>query len=109
MQIELESATTAVHPLEPLSAAEIEQASDILRKDLAPTARFVYVMLAEPPKAEVLAYRPGDPIDRQAFIVIRERAERATYEAVVSITAGEVRSWRHVPDVQTSITLEEWA
>jgi primary-amine oxidase len=103
------SATTAVHPLEPLSAAEIERASDILRKDLASTARFVYVMLAEPPKAEVLAYRPGDPIDRQAFIVIRERAERATYEAVVSITGGEVRSWRHVPDVQTPITLEEWA
>jgi primary-amine oxidase len=96
------------HPLQPLSAAEIERASEILRKDLAPTARFVYVLLAEPPKADVLAHQPGDPIDRQAFIVIRERAERATYEALVSITAGEVRSWRRVPGVQTPITLEEW-
>ena len=101
MQTEAEPASRVTHPLEPLSAAEIEQACDILRKDLAPTARFVYVMLLEPPKAEVLAYEPGDPIDRQAFVVIRERAERATYEAVVSITAGEVRSWRHVPGAQT--------
>jgi primary-amine oxidase len=99
----------ATHPLEPLSAAEIDEASAILRKELAPTARFVYVMLAEPPKAEVLAYRPGDPIDRRAFIVARDREVRATYEAVVSITGGEVRSLRHVPGVQTPITLEEWA
>jgi primary-amine oxidase len=65
-------------------------------------------MLAEPPKADVLSYQPGDPIERQAFIVVRVREERATYEAVVSITAGEVRSWRQVPGVQTPITLEEW-
>ena len=108
MQTGPDSATPVTHPLEPLTAAEIERASEILRKELAPTARFVYVMLAEPRKGDVLAYRPGDPIDRQAFIVVRDRAERATYEAVVSITAGEIRSWRHVPGVQTSITLEEW-
>jgi primary-amine oxidase len=65
-------------------------------------------MLAEPPKADVLSYQPGDPIERQAFVVVRVREERATYEAVVSITAGEVRSWRQVPGVQTPITLEEW-
>jgi primary-amine oxidase len=108
MQSESEPASLVTHPLEPLSAAEVEQACAILRKDLAPTARFVYVMLAEPSKADVLAYEPGDAIERQAFIVVRERAERATYEAVVSITAGEVRSWRRVPGAQTSITLEEW-
>src|SRR5437016_6270201 len=108
MQIEAEPTSLVSHPLEPLTAAEIEQASAILRKEIAPTARFVYVMLAEPPKADVLAYEPGDPIDRRAFIVIRDREERATYEAVVSVTAGVVRSWRRVPGAQTSITLEEW-
>ena len=110
MQTAPRAATAVGHPLEPLSAAEIEQASDILRKEknLAPSARFVYVMLKEPAKAEVLGYKPGDPIDRQAFIVIRERAERATYEGVVSITAGQVRSWHQVPNAQTSITFEEW-
>ena len=76
MQIEAEPTSLVSHPLEPLTAAEIEQASAILRKEIAPTARFVYVMLAEPPKADVLAYEPGDPIDRRAFIVIRDREER---------------------------------
>ncbi|MGH9035031.1 MAG: primary-amine oxidase, partial [Acidimicrobiia bacterium] len=66
MQTEPVSASLVTHPLEPLSAAEIDQASEILRKELAPTARFVYVMLAEAPKAEVLGYRPGDPIERRA-------------------------------------------
>lgn len=108
MQTESERASLVTHPLEPLSAAEVEEACAVLGKDLAPTARFVYVMLAEPSKADVLVFEPGDAIERQAFIVVRERAERATYEAVVSITAGEVRSWRRVPGAQTSITLEEW-
>src|SRR5260370_34515537 len=84
------------HPLEPLTAEEIEAAGQILRKDrtLAATARFVYVTLREPAKEAILNYQPGDRIDREAHVVLRERAERRTYEAVVSITAGEVRLWR---------------
>src|SRR5260370_21620192 len=84
------------HPREPLTAEEIEAAGQILRKDrtLAATARFVYVTLREPAKEAILNYQPGDRIDREAHVVLRERAERRTYEAVVSITAGEVRLWR---------------
>jgi Cu2+-containing amine oxidase len=41
MQTESESATVVAHPLEPLSAAEIEEASDVLRQDLAPTVQRV--------------------------------------------------------------------
>src|SRR5258707_7685898 len=103
MQTESDAASLVTHPLQPLTAAEIEQASEILRKELVPTARFVYVMLAEPPKAEVLSYQAGDPIERQAFIVVRVREERATYEGGVSITAREARSWRHAPRVHTPI------
>jgi primary-amine oxidase len=40
--------------------------------------------------------------------VIRERAECRTYEAIVSLTAGEVRLWREVPGVQPAIMLEEF-
>ena len=78
------------HPLDPLTAAEIEAATGILKRDrgLADSARFVYVTQREPAKEEVLNYRPGEEFERQAHVVLRERAERTSYEAVVSITAG---------------------
>ena len=102
--------TTARHPLDPLSAEEIEAASALLRRErqLADSARFVYVTLKEPDKQAVLAHRPGDPIDREAFVVIRERARRTSYEAVVSVTAGEVRAWRERADIQPPIMFEEF-
>ncbi|MFM7427330.1 MAG: tyramine oxidase, partial [Elainella sp.] len=55
------------HPLEPLSAAEVERAVELVRQQGAgPTYRFPCVTLHEPPKQEVLRYQTGDPIDRQA-------------------------------------------
>ena len=95
------------HPLDPLTAEEIAAASRILKRDLglAVSARFVYVTLREPAKDAVLR---GDVVEREAHVVLRERAECRTYEAVVSITAGEVRQWREVPGVQPAIMLEEF-
>ena len=54
------------HPLEPLTAEEIEAASQILRQDrgLAASARFVYITLREPAKDAVLNYQPGQEFDR---------------------------------------------
>ncbi|HTZ22409.1 MAG TPA: tyramine oxidase, partial [Streptosporangiaceae bacterium] len=98
------------HLLDPLTAEEIETATAILRQErgLGESARFVYVTLREPAKDAVLSHRPGEPLDREADVVIRERAEHKTYEAVVSITAGEVREWREVPGVQPAVMLEEF-
>jgi primary-amine oxidase len=102
------------HPLDPLTAEEIEAAGRILKqhRGLAPSARFVYVTLREPPKDAVLskdqAIDKGQAIEREAHVVLRERAEGKTYEAVVSITKGEVRLWREVPGVQPAIMLEEF-
>ena len=106
-----EHATVEVrHLLDPLTADEIETASQILKRDhgLAASARFVYVTLQEPAKDVVLGYPRGEAFEREAHIVLRERAECRTYEAVVSITAGEVRLWREVPGVQPAVMLEEF-
>src|SRR5260370_663989 len=62
----------------------------------------------DPPTRGTLGSRRGEPFEREAHIVLREGAERKTYEAVVSITAGEVRLWREVPGVQPAIMLEEF-
>lgn len=104
------SIATATHPLDPLSPAELQAAIAILRHQspLGSTYRFVSVALQEPPKLEVLAFTPGQAIDRQAFAVILDNATGYTYEAVVSITQDEVLSWTHIPDVQPCIMLDEF-
>ncbi len=110
MQTAQPSVATARHPLDPLSAEEIEATSAILREQrgLADTARFVTIALQEPGKAAVLGFQPGDPIERRAFAIVRERAERKTYEAVVSLTGGTVESWQECTGIQPPIMFEEF-
>jgi primary-amine oxidase len=85
---ESDSDAPATHPLVPLSAAEIETAAEAVkvRQGLGPTARFVYVSLYEPAKADVIAFEAGGPApERLVKVVVRERAERATYEGIVAV------------------------
>jgi primary-amine oxidase len=105
-----EKKTAAPHPLEPLSPEEIATAVAIVRSSgkLAPQARFVTVVLHEPPKQAVLEYREGDPVEREAFAIILDNADGATYEVVASITEGAIKSWKHIPHVQPSIMLDEF-
>jgi primary-amine oxidase len=106
-----DAAGSAPHPLAPLSVAEIEAASKVLKaaKGLSETARFVYVTLYEPAKGEVIAYEKGGRLpDRLVKVVIRERAEHATYEAIVNVRTAEVESFKQVPGVQPSVMLEEF-
>ncbi len=100
----------STHPLEPLSASELERVAAVLKRDrgLRDTARFVFIELHEPPKADVLAWTPGEPFERRGFAILRERAERATYEAVVSLTSDSVVSFERIDDVQPPITVEEF-
>jgi primary-amine oxidase len=102
--------TASVHPLDPLSAAEIARAWEIVRTEhpLGPRVRVIFVMLHEPAKKLVLQHRPGDAVERVAFVVLVDSATAKTYEAVVSVSAGRVLSWEHVPGVQPAIVLDEF-
>src|SRR5882762_10949746 len=75
------------HPLDPLDAAEITSAKEILaaEKKLEPGFRFYVINLNEPVKAEVLAYKPGDAYRREAFAVLFDRKNNKTYEAIVDL------------------------
>ena len=101
---------TVAHPLDPLTPAEIETAVAIVRREraLGDDVLFVSVALHEPPKDVVLGFREGDAIERHAFLVLRDRRARATCEAVVSPATGSLVSWREVPGVQPSITIDEF-
>jgi primary-amine oxidase len=99
----------ASHPLEPLTKEEIATAMGVLQASgkVGAETRFPVIALQEPAKAEVLTYKRGTPIHRQAFIVVYERATNTTAEAVVDCTHSAVVSWRKVPGVQPPFTKEE--
>src|SRR5690242_15937397 len=103
-------AARAPHPLDPLTGDEIRQAVGILAGDgrVGPATRFVSVSLREPAKHEVASFLPGQPFGREAFIVVLEPREHMTYEAVVSVTARAVLSWRPVPGARAPVTLGEY-
>ena len=101
----------APHPLAPLTATEIEAASRAVKvaKGLSDAARFVYVSLYEPAKGDVIAFEQGGTApDRLVKVVIRDRAEHATFEGVVKLPDGEVIRYTQLPGVQPSVMLEEF-
>ena len=77
-----------------LSGDEVTRAVELLRAGghLDDQARIVHAVLDEPDKAVVLAYRPGDVVDRCVRVLAVPGPGLALLEAVVSVTAGEVRA-----------------
>ena len=99
------------HPYDPLTANEITQAREVLEQEheIGADSLYVKIVLQEPSKEDVIQYEEdGTDVDRQAFIILRDSDEKTTYEAVVSLDDEAVTSWEHIPDVQPSITLEEF-
>ncbi len=108
MAVDTVQISTVDHPLAPLTGPEVEAAIAILRRvKQLDAAKVVSVSLHEPPKEQVLAFQPGEAIDREAEVILRDVAAHVTYEAVVSVSAGEVRSWTSPAEIQNSITMSE--
>lgn len=106
-----EVSAKSVHPLAPLTREEITAAREILEneREIDPESRYVKIVLDEPAKDEVQAYEAEDSsVDRRVFIIVRDRNENMTYEAVVSLDQETVVSWENKPEVQPSVTLEEF-
>jgi primary-amine oxidase len=84
------------HPMDPLTFQEHWTVLDVLREaDRYDADTGVsLVLLHEPDKERVLAWRPGEPVERAALVALRRDGE--TYEAVVDLTARRIRSWTRV-------------
>ncbi len=100
--------SAGTHPLDPLSYQEVWQALEILRDAgrLDRETRFSQLALEEPRKSDVLAWRPGDDVPRAAYALVRQDEE--SFEAVVDLVAGSVRSWTKLEGVQPNWTGEEF-
>jgi primary-amine oxidase len=102
--------TAAAHPLDPLSAAELERAVACVRaaRELAAPVRFVFAETREPAKELLAAWRQGgDAPRREASLVVLSGG--LTHEAVVALDTGEVAAWEVVPGVHAAITADEYA
>ncbi|MGO9471296.1 MAG: primary-amine oxidase [Isosphaeraceae bacterium] len=101
----------ARHPLDPLLPDEIRIAVDTVKKErrLSESVRFVTVTLNEPAKELVLHPRAGEPVAREAFMVLLDNATGTGYEAVVNISTRSVARFEALAaGVQPSITLDEF-
>lgn len=98
------------HPLDPLSGQEITQAVAIMQGSdkFREKMRFVKIDLNEPLKEVVLNFKKGDAIEREAFIILLDNSDGATYEALISISQETVKSFEHIPGVQPSVILDEF-
>jgi len=96
--------TTAIaqsYPLDPLTATEMEKVVDILKTNHLITGNdyFNIINLKEPPKKEVLSWRPGSPFRREAFVSFYDYARPGMTEAVVDLNTGKPVSVKQIPNV----------
>src|SRR5262245_15152986 len=101
--------TNLRHPLEPLSAAEVQQAVRLLQTNgkVTPTTRFVSVSLKEPPKEAVHGFTGREALPREANVCLFDNGANACYEATLSLTKDQLLGYRHVPGVQPTMTIDE--
>jgi primary-amine oxidase len=97
------------HPLEPLSAAEVSQAVELLTAagKTTPTTRLVSIMLREPSKNVVHSGEGWDDLPRLAAVVLFDNSTNACYEAELNLSTGIIYSYRHIPGVQPTMTIDE--
>ena len=87
--------TTIKHPLEPLTAQEVQLAVALLKElgKVTPTTRFVSVSLKEPDKAFVHRFTGKEPTRREAFAVLFDNGTNSCYETALSLTDRKLLSW----------------
>ncbi|TIC82672.1 primary-amine oxidase [Nocardioides sp. GY 10127] len=99
------SASSAPHPLDPLTGAEIEAAAAVVKAADGATdsMSFVMISLHEPPKKADLTL---EALPRSAFCVAYDTAAKLLVEVVVDLEASVVSSWTPVPGRFPSYLME---
>jgi primary-amine oxidase len=100
-------ALAAAHPLDPLTADEIRVAAQVARTDARfASAQFASILLDEPAKADVLAWRPGTTLARQARLVVMTTA--SVFEVVTDLTARRLVSATERKGVEPPVMMSEF-
>src|SRR6266540_3996136 len=104
-----EATMQPTHPLEPLTRAEIETATEVLRGEarLTDEALFAYFGLEEPAKDTVAGFVLGDAVERRVRVVIVPGPSTEVVEAVVDVGRRALLSWREVPGMRPALLYGE--
>jgi primary-amine oxidase len=99
--------TAPLHPLDGLTTAEYWAAYDVLQQagHAEPDSFFASVLLREPAKDFVLAWREGSAIPREADVVMLQKGK--TFEARVDLSARSLISWQELKDGQAPFLSNE--
>jgi primary-amine oxidase len=97
------SSTVASHPLDPMTADEVDAVRAILDRAglLGEAVRFAFLGPEEPGKAAVLGFAPGDALNRRFRVVLLDLADGTSRDVVVSATHGTVD---RLTDLDPSVT-----
>ena len=98
---------TVNHPLDALTPEEYWTIYNTLRDNgkLSEKTIFSSILLHEPPKSVVLAWKSGMPIPRKADAVLL--TDGKSYEAIVDIAAGKLASYIELKKDQAPISEQE--
>ncbi|MEM1264571.1 MAG: primary-amine oxidase [Pseudomonadota bacterium] len=99
-----------LHPLTPLSGEEISAAIAIVRAGIEDGAavRFEMVELAEPAKADVRAYQPGNAVPRQAWVNAYHSDRPGVLRCRVSLDEDRLLTSEHLPNAVPMIAPVEF-
>ena len=103
-------ALSVLHPLQPLTPAEISQIAAIVNSDppYGADTRFETMELCEPEKAVVRGFTPGSPIRRQARVNVFSAAKLGVTSLIVSLDTGKIVSRQEFPTARPVIQLEQF-
>jgi len=99
--------TASLHPLDGLTTAEYWVAYDVLQQagHAEQDSFFASVLLREPAKELVLAWKGSSTIPREADVVMLQKGK--TFEARVDLTARKLISWKELKGVQAPFLSSE--
>jgi len=100
-------AQSARHPLDDLTADEYWAVYDVITASghLDSDTRFIGILLHEPDKQAVLAWKPGAAFTREADVVLQRKEK--VIEARVDISSRKLESWKEVLGAQSAFPLSE--
>src|SRR5215831_19908234 len=96
------------HPLDALTGPEYWAIYDALRDSakMQPETMTTSVLLHEPAKDKVLAWKPGEPVFREADVILLHKG--VTIEALVDVANRKLESWKERKDVQAPVLESEF-
>ncbi|KAE8888876.1 Histamine oxidase [Phytophthora fragariae] len=82
----------AIHPLDPLTAAEMQSMKQIVGEAgyAGPNFRYSYVMLREPDHKTLDGWKAGDDVPREVGVLVLDKSTNVAREMVVDVPAHKV-------------------